>query len=123
MTDTLLGSLTDHLPDTTLGVGEVDTFIVHYVVPAHSTLISNTITASGSDPLSKSVSNSASSAVTVAPPPSVGGEWAPIMLQIPSPVNTLQLLALWTALASMTVIGMSFVVITRFKKRPRAIES
>jgi uncharacterized repeat protein (TIGR01451 family) len=120
MTDTLLGSLTGHLPDTTLGVGEVDTFTVDYVVPAYSTLISNTVTASGSDPLSKSVSNSASSAVTVAPPPSVGGEWAPIMLQILSPVNTLRLLALWTALASMTVIAMLFVVITRFKKRARS---
>jgi uncharacterized repeat protein (TIGR01451 family) len=52
MTDTLLGSLTGHLPDTTLNVGEVDTFTVNYVVPAHSTLISNTVTAPGSDPLS-----------------------------------------------------------------------
>jgi uncharacterized repeat protein (TIGR01451 family)/fimbrial isopeptide formation D2 family protein len=118
LSDTLLGSLTGHLPDTTLIVGEVDTFTVNYVVPAHSTVISNTVTASGSDPLIKSVSDSASSTVTVtAPPPSVGGEWAPITLQTLSPLNTLQLLALWIALASMAAIAGSFVAIRRIKKR------
>ena len=116
VTDTLLGSLTGQLPDTTLSVGEVDTFTVHYIIPAHSTLISNTLTASGSDPLSKSVSDSATSTVT-ASPSSVGGEWVPIMLQALSPVNTLQLLAPWTALASIIAIAASFVAIRRIKKR------
>jgi uncharacterized repeat protein (TIGR01451 family) len=121
VTDTLLGGLTAYLPDTTLDVDEVDQFTVNYIVPHPSTVISNTVTAYGSDILGGvkgTVSDSASSTVTVtAPPPSVGGEWAPIMLRALSPVNTLQLLAPWIGLASTIAIAATFVAIRRIKKR------
>jgi uncharacterized repeat protein (TIGR01451 family) len=117
VTDTLLESIWTGGLDT----GASMVFTPGYTVPHPSTVISNTVTASGSDVLGcvkGTVSYSASSTVTVtAPPPSVGGEWAPIMLQALSPVNTPQLLAPWTALAPIIAIATSFVATRRIKKR------
>ena len=68
VTDTLLGGLTTYLPDTTLDVGEVDQFTVDYIVPHPSAVISNTVTASGSDTLGLEASDTASCTVAVIHP-------------------------------------------------------
>jgi hypothetical protein len=52
-------------------------------------------------------------------PVPVGGEWAPITLYALSPINTLQLMALWVSLALTMATTASFVGIRHLKKKKR----
>ncbi|UCE74366.1 MAG: DUF11 domain-containing protein, partial [Methanomassiliicoccales archaeon] len=56
--DTIFGDLTSHLDDTTLDIGETNTFTITYVVPMGSEDIVNVVTASGTDNLGKTVTDS-----------------------------------------------------------------
>ncbi|UCF08892.1 MAG: DUF11 domain-containing protein, partial [Thermoplasmata archaeon] len=56
--DTIFGNLTGYLPDTTLDVGETNTFTVIYVIPYGSEDIINVVTATGTDSLGLTVSDS-----------------------------------------------------------------
>jgi len=51
------------------------------------------------------------------PAPPVGGEWAPITMQTLSPLNMLQMLAPWIALASTMAVAASVVGIRHIKRR------
>lgn len=110
-----------------LDTGAFQTFTVSYTVPQPSTVISNIVTATGSDILGGvkgTVSDTASWTVSVIglpvggesvpinkPSPSVGGEWVL--------TNKLEPLAPWISLALMMSIAASFVGIRRFKKNKR----
>jgi uncharacterized repeat protein (TIGR01451 family) len=56
--DTIFGDLTGHLPDTTLDVGETNTFQFVYVVPATWENIVNVVTVTGTDNLGQTVTDS-----------------------------------------------------------------
>ncbi|UCE75073.1 MAG: DUF11 domain-containing protein, partial [Methanomassiliicoccales archaeon] len=66
--DDVLGDLTSYLPDTTLTVGEVNSFDVNYTVPTPSGDITNTVTAEGTDNLGETVTDSDSHTVDVLHP-------------------------------------------------------
>jgi uncharacterized repeat protein (TIGR01451 family) len=65
VTDSILGTVYSG----GLAVGASDTFSVNYTVPSGLTVVSNTVSASGSDALGRSVSSSASCVVTIVPAP------------------------------------------------------
>jgi len=66
--DNLLGNLTAYLPDTTLDVGEVNTFSVNYVVPIPSEDITNTVTVTSATSDPDPTNNQASWTVNVLHP-------------------------------------------------------
>jgi uncharacterized repeat protein (TIGR01451 family) len=68
VSDDVLGDLTGYLPDDTLTVGETNTFTVSYTVPTPSDDFTNTVTASGTDILDETVTDTDSHTVDVLHP-------------------------------------------------------